>query len=74
MPFNPKRLQDLRKSKKLTQKQMGEIIGTHERNYRRYEAGLNDPHASVLEQLADFLGVSVDYLLGRTDNPHSHLK
>jgi transcriptional regulator with XRE-family HTH domain len=48
-------LQKLRKSKGLTQKQMGEILGMNERNYRRYEAGQMDPHASVLVKLAGFL-------------------
>ncbi|MCI9274152.1 MAG: helix-turn-helix transcriptional regulator [Clostridiales bacterium] len=74
MPFLPKRLQELRKLKGLTQKQLGEVIHISERSYRRYEGGEIDPYTSTTEQLADFLGVSVDYLLGRTDNPHSHLK
>lgn len=74
MPFLPTRLQELRKAKGLTQKQMGEIIGINERNFRRYEAGQVDPYTSVTELIADFFGVSVDYLLGRTDDPHSHLK
>lgn len=74
MPILPKRLQELRKTNGLTQKQMGEVIGINERNYRRYEAGQVDPFTSTTEKLADLFGVSVDYLLGRTDNPHSHLK
>lgn len=72
MSFQSKRLQELRKSKGLNQRQMGEIIGINERNYRRYEAGLVNPRASVVVLLADFFDVSTDYLLGRAEDPHSH--
>jgi len=37
--------------------------------YSKYETGENDPSTQVLIALANFYGVSVDYLLGRTDNP-----
>ncbi len=30
------------------------------------------PPVSILEKIADYLNCSVDYLLGRTDNPNSH--
>ena len=38
-----------------------------ERTYQRYEEAEREPGASVLAALADFYGVSADYLLGRTD-------
>ena len=42
------------------------------RNYQDYEAGKVDPPTSKLIALADYFDVSIDYLVGRTDNPNSH--
>ncbi len=36
-----------------------------------YSLKVNKPSSERLETLADYFGVSVDYLLGRTDNPHN---
>lgn len=63
------RLKQLRQSRDLTQKQIAELLDIAERNYRRYEAGEVNPVASNLIMLADYFDVSIDYLLGRTDNP-----
>ena len=46
---------------------MAEAIQIAERTYQRYEEAEREPGASVLAALADFYGVSADYLLGRTD-------
>ena len=62
-------LTKLRKEKGITQKQIAEIIGITERNYRHYEAGELDPLTSTTKSLAEYFGVSIDYLVGRTDNP-----
>ncbi|MBH0328796.1 hypothetical protein ABH14_03130 [Brevibacillus brevis] len=62
------RLKELRKSKKMTQETLATAIGIPESTIRRYESvddGL--PRRERLESIADFFGVSVDYLLGRTD-------
>lgn len=61
------RLRELRKVKGATQKQMGELLCLVERTYRAYEAGEVDPPSSKAIKLADYFGVSVDYLLGRAD-------
>jgi len=37
--------------------------------YSKYEVGTNDIPTQVLIKLADFYGTSIDFLLGRTDNP-----
>jgi len=58
----------LRKARKMTQRQMAEILGITERSYQRYEAERN-PNNETLIKLADFFDVSTDYLLGRSDNP-----
>ena len=45
------------------------ILFCSQRVYSNYERGDIDIPTAVLIKLADFHGVSVDYLLGRTDNP-----
>lgn len=60
------RLRDLREDRDLSQKAVANLLGVHQTTYSDYERGnLNVPIAA-LDQLADFYGVSVDYLLGRT--------
>ena len=69
MPNFADRLKELRTAKGITQKNMAELLGITERNYQRYEYGLVDPIASNTAKLADFFEVSIDYLLGYSDNP-----
>lgn len=59
----------VRKSLNLTQKQVADGINITEQSYQRYEYGKIVPSALVLIALADYFGVSLDYLTGRTDNP-----
>ncbi|MCI6926145.1 MAG: helix-turn-helix transcriptional regulator [Butyricicoccus porcorum] len=63
------RIRDLREDKDITQAEMGKILSCSQRVYSNYERGDIDIPTAVLVRLADFHGVSVDYLLGRTDNP-----
>ena len=63
------RLFALRKAQKWTRKTVAEKIGTAERTYQRYENAEREPTASVLMALADLYNTSIDYLVGRTDNP-----
>ena len=65
MEILAKRLLELRKQKKLTRKAVADGIEIAERSYQRYENAEREPTASVLCKLADFYGVSADYLLGR---------
>ncbi len=61
------RLRDLREDRDLKQKQLAELLQVHQTTYSDYELGrLNIPIAA-LHRLADFYGVSIDYLLGRTN-------
>lgn len=68
MKFN-ERIKELRQQHKVEQKKLAEILETTARNIRFYEAGRNEPSIDKLITLADYFDVSVDYLLGRTDNP-----
>ena len=68
MPLYP-RIRNLREDKDLTQTQMGVVLSCSQRVYSNYERGDIDIPTTTLSKLADFHNVSVDYLLGRTDNP-----
>ena len=63
------RIRDLREDKDITQAEMGKILSCSQRVYSNYERGALAIPTAVLVRLADFHAVSVDYLLGRTDNP-----
>ncbi|MCL2698453.1 MAG: helix-turn-helix domain-containing protein [Oscillospiraceae bacterium] len=69
MPAFSENLKELRKAKGLTQKQLGEMLGGSERGIQNYELGTSKPYHDLLIALADYFGVSVDYLVGRTDKP-----
>ena len=62
-----RRIRDLREDHDLTQAQVGAAIHVSQRTYAYYESGERMIPPSVLCALADFYQVSVDYLLGRTD-------
>lgn len=64
-----KRLRDLRENKNLTQTELSKILFCSQRVYSNYELGDIDIPTAVLIRLADYYDVSVDYILGRTDNP-----
>lgn len=63
------RLVSLRKSRNLTQKQVYKAIEMSALGYQRYEYGTREPAYQNLIALADYFDVSIDYLVGRTDNP-----
>ena len=63
------RIRNLREDRDLTQARMGEILSCSQRVYSNYERGDIDIPTATLIKIADFHGVSVDYLLNRTDNP-----
>ena len=60
-----KRLRDLREDHDLTQTQIAHILGTSQTMYARYERGANELPIHHLLTLADFYGVSTDYILCR---------
>lgn len=68
MPLYP-RIRNLREDKDMTQSQMGKILSCSQRVYSNYERGDIDIPTATLSKIADFHKVSVDYLLGRTNNP-----
>lgn len=76
-------LKAIRKSKKITQKQLAQAIDITERGLQSYELNEKKPSFENIIALANYLQISTDYLLGRiknpninpdekTDNPNSH--
>lgn len=61
------RLRDLRSEKKLNQDEVSEACGISRIALARYETGTRTPRAEIAARLADYYGVSVDYLLGRAE-------
>jgi transcriptional regulator with XRE-family HTH domain len=61
------RLKSLRKDHNLTQEQFGKIFFLDKSSISRYEKNSQMPENDLLHKIADYLGVSIDYLLCRTD-------
>jgi len=57
-----------------TQKQIAEYLHIKQNTYSQYEIGVLNYPVEVLVKLADFYGVSVDYLLGRTEKKEPYSK
>ena len=68
MTISNDRLKILRDERGIKQKELAQLLSITERTYRHYEAGEIDPPTSKTALLANFFDVSVDYLLGRTDD------
>ena len=62
------RIRDLREDKDLNQTEIAKMLGMSQTGYSKYETGENDIPTSVLIKLSEFYSVSIDYLLGLTDN------
>ena len=64
-----KNIRSLREDRDITQKQMAQILHCSQQVYSNYELGQRDVPTDVLIKLAEFYGVSTDYILGLTNNP-----
>ncbi len=62
-----KRIRDLREDADLTQAQIANMLMCSQRVYSNYERGELNVPCEILVKLADIHGVSVDYILNRTD-------
>ena len=62
------RMKELRMERNFSQKKTAAELGIGITTYCRYELGEREPGASLLDRMADYYDVSVDYLLGRCDN------
>ena len=66
------RLLSIRKSRNISAKDVAEAAGVSKSAISQFEAGKNAPSATVLISLADYFDVSLDYLVGRSDDPTRH--
>ncbi len=67
------KIRDLREDRDLNQTQVATILGMSQTGYSKYETGENDMPTEILINLADFYGVSIDFLLGQTNNPKRNI-
>ena len=67
--FLSEALKRARKGKNASQAIAAKAAGVSGTQYQNYEYGKSEPTASVLIALANFYNISLDYLVGRTDNP-----
>ena len=63
------KLKELRKSKKISQLKLAMDLNMNQNTVSRYETGEREADYATLIKIADYFGVSIDYLLERTDNP-----
>ena len=59
----------MREDHDLTQRKLAEILQMKQPQYFRYEQGFRDIPTDILIKLSELYNVSIDYLLGITDNP-----
>lgn len=59
------KLKELRKTKGISQEQAANALNISVRAYQNYEYGQREPNIEMIFKLADFYGVTTDYLLGR---------
>lgn len=67
LPSLAERLKPLRKSKKMTQKAMAELLDCTERHYQKIEYGQINVPATTIILLANYFEVTTDYLLGQEE-------
>lgn len=63
------RLKELRTSRRISQTKLAMDLNLTQNSISRYETGEREADYDTLVAIADYFKVSVDYLLGRTDNP-----
>ena len=62
-------LKKIRKEKGISQLKLAMDLNTNQNTISRYETGEREPGINELIKIADYFDVSIDYLVGRTENP-----
>ncbi len=65
-----KRLRELRELRNLTQGDLAKELKVSQSTIAMWESGKRDPDTEALHRIADYFGVSTDYLIGRSNSPH----
>ncbi len=63
-------LRELRESLGMTQEEFGKSIGIAKSTYNNYEKGIREPKSDFWVKVAQKYGVTIDYLMGFSDDPH----
>lgn len=63
------KLRELRKERRISQLKLAMDLGMNQNSISRYETGERQADYETLIAFADYFKVSIDYLLGRADNP-----
>lgn len=63
------RLRELRKNKNINQQKLSNYLGYGYTAVANYESGRNEPAIDTLCKIAEYFDVTVDYLIGKEDNP-----
>ncbi len=66
------RLKEIRTKSGISQLKLATDLNMNQNTISRYETGERQAGYSELIALADYFDVSIDYLLGRTDNPKTN--
>lgn len=66
-----KNLRSIREDRDIKQKDIAKVLNVSQNTYSQYETGIISLTAEILLKLADYYGVSIDYLLDRTNNPNT---
>lgn len=69
----PIRLRELRQSRDISMQKLSEYVGMSKSSINMYERGEREPGLDMLEAIADFFNVDLDYLLGKSDIPNRAL-
>ncbi|MDE6470783.1 MAG: helix-turn-helix transcriptional regulator [Eubacterium sp.] len=64
------RIRDIREDNDLTQKQVSDYLHCDQSLYSKYERGQREIPLSLIIKLSELYNISVDYLVGKTDNPN----
>ncbi len=68
------RLKEIRKTAKLTQNDIANVLGITREAYGMYESGKRQISLKVLDDLAQYYNVSIDYLVGRVDSQKEEME
>lgn len=63
------RLKQLRNARRESQQTIADAMGIDRTTYSKYETGASEPNIDMIRRLANYFGVTIDYLLENTDDP-----
>ena len=66
-------INDLRKKSGLSQKEFADLFNVHQTAVSQWETGKTTPDKETLIKIANYFGVSIDYLLGNTEQKEKPL-